>query len=266
MINNDERDGNRSKARATAQSSLGWVGKVLVSCYNISLSCVSSCNSQRFELTFIIFFSLHFIDQTESCGRGHTNSTLDEPLHICHTFFFFCNSLKHDDRRTYRSEIIHNPHALWMYMFRSMYITTLHCCSFCLAHFLRSSICSTSLDSSTTLPLTIVCVTTFTIFRVLTSGSSAKESKQVTLLGRQNTFIFYSILFFHFTTYRAKDIHSFLLSQMHTGIQENKVTCTYFWEAEELLSPCLKRYKSDMKYWPNGFENFVNMNAQMTHR
>lgn len=154
------------------------------------------------------FFPLHFIDQTESCGRGHTNSTLDEPQQICQTFFFAIhyNMMR---RRTYRSEIIHNPHALWMYMFRSMYITTLQCCSFCLAHFLRSSICSTSLDSSTTLPLTIVCVTTFTIFRVLTSGSSAKESKQVTLLWRQNTFIFHSILFFHFTTYinKAKDIH-----------------------------------------------------------
>lgn len=36
-MNNDEMDRNRSKARATAQSSLGWVGKGLVSCYNISL-------------------------------------------------------------------------------------------------------------------------------------------------------------------------------------------------------------------------------------
>lgn len=41
-----------------------------------------------------------------------------------------------------------------------------------LVHLLRSSKCSTSLDSSTTLPLTMVCVTTFTIFLVLTSGSS----------------------------------------------------------------------------------------------
>ena len=40
-------------------------------------------------------------------------------------------------------------------------------------YFLVSSICSTSLDSSTTLPLTMVWVTTFTIFLVLTSGSPA---------------------------------------------------------------------------------------------
>lgn len=135
---------------------------------------------------------------------------------------------------------MHNPHALWMYMFRSMYITTLHCCSFCLAHFLRSSICSTSLDSSTTLPLTIVCVTTFTIFRVLTSGSSAKESKQVTLLGRQNTFIFHSILFFHFTTYRAEDIHSFLLSQMLTGIQTIKWRALTFGRRRNFFHPVWK--------------------------
>lgn len=38
--------------------------------------------------------------------------------------------------------------------------------------------CSTSLDSSTTLPLTIVCVTTFTIFLVLTSGSSVIHLSQ----------------------------------------------------------------------------------------
>lgn len=47
-----------------------------------------------------------------------------------------------------------------------------------LAHFLCSSNCSTSLDSSTTLPLTIVCVTTFTIFLVLTSGSSVTDLRQ----------------------------------------------------------------------------------------
>lgn len=41
-------------------------------------------------------------------------------------------------------------------------------------HFFRSSICSTSLDSSTTFPFTMVWVTTLTIFLVLTSGSSTK--------------------------------------------------------------------------------------------
>lgn len=45
-----------------------------------------------------------------------------------------------------------------------------------LAHFLHSSICSTSLDSSTTLPLIMVWVTTFTIFLVLTSGSSVAQN------------------------------------------------------------------------------------------
>ena len=39
-------------------------------------------------------------------------------------------------------------------------------------HFFGSSMCSTSLDSSTTLPLIMVWVTTFTIFLVRTSGSS----------------------------------------------------------------------------------------------
>lgn len=42
-------------------------------------------------------------------------------------------------------------------------------------YFFVSSICSTSLDSSTTLPLTIVWVTTLTIFLVRTSGSSAQR-------------------------------------------------------------------------------------------
>lgn len=46
-----------------------------------------------------------------------------------------------------------------------------------LAHFLRSSICSTSLDSSTTLPFTMVWVTTLTIFLVLTSGSSVTQER-----------------------------------------------------------------------------------------
>lgn len=45
-------------------------------------------------------------------------------------------------------------------------------------HFFRSSICSTSLDSSTTFPFTMVWVTTLTIFLVLTSGSSTKGRKK----------------------------------------------------------------------------------------
>lgn len=42
----------------------------------------------------------------------------------------------------------------------------------------RSSICSTSLDSSTTFPFTMVWVTTLTIFLVLTSGSSTEGKKK----------------------------------------------------------------------------------------
>lgn len=47
-----------------------------------------------------------------------------------------------------------------------------------LFYFFVSSICSTSLDSSTTLPLIMVCVTTFTILRVRTSGSSAERKTE----------------------------------------------------------------------------------------
>lgn len=46
------------------------------------------------------------------------------------------------------------------------------------SHFLDSSICSTSLDSSTTFPLIMVWVTTLTIFLVRTSGSSAKTNSK----------------------------------------------------------------------------------------
>lgn len=45
------------------------------------------------------------------------------------------------------------------------------------AQFLSSSICSTSLDSPTTFPLIMVWVTTFTIFLVLTSGSSVTRQE-----------------------------------------------------------------------------------------
>lgn len=48
--------------------------------------------------------------------------------------------------------------------------------------FLISSISSTSLDSSTTLPSTIVWVTTFTIFLVRTSGSSAQTTRNRQML------------------------------------------------------------------------------------
>lgn len=48
-------------------------------------------------------------------------------------------------------------------------------------YFLVSSICSTSLDSSTTLPSTIVWVTTFTIFLVRTSGSSVQTVRVLKL-------------------------------------------------------------------------------------
>lgn len=62
----------------------------------------------------------------------------------------------------------------WLSRLRSRLL--LHLCTHTLSHFLRSSICSTSLDSSTTLPLIMVWVTTFTIFLVLTSGSSVKQN------------------------------------------------------------------------------------------
>lgn len=48
-----------------------------------------------------------------------------------------------------------------------------------LFYFFVSSICSTSLDSSTTLPLIMVCVTTFTILRVRTSGSSVDRKTEM---------------------------------------------------------------------------------------
>lgn len=91
----------------------------------------------------------------------------------------------------------HHPMNYQCIYFRSMYTTTLHCCSVFLAHFLRSSICSTSLDSSTTLPFTIVCVTTFTIFRVLTSGSSAENQSSIDhFTWKAKYIIFYSTLLF----------------------------------------------------------------------
>lgn len=137
---------------------------------------VSFWNSQRFELTFIVSLCTLLIKQNP-CGNTHTHthSTLDrwdEPQEFCQTYI-------RGEKKNIQIRNHPQPHVLSMYIFQSMYITTLHCCSFFLAHFLRSSICSTSLDSSTTLPLTIVCVTTFTIFRVLTSGSSAKSQNRV---------------------------------------------------------------------------------------
>lgn len=46
------------------------------------------------------------------------------------------------------------------------------------SYFLDSSICSTSLDSSTTFPLIMVWVTTLTIFLVRTSGSSVERNSE----------------------------------------------------------------------------------------
>lgn len=132
-----------------------------------------------------------------------------------------------------------------MHIFRSMYTTTLHCCSFSfLAHFLRSSICSTSLDSSTTLPFTIVCVTTFTIFRVLTSGSSANNQSRIDHL-----------------TWKSKYIILYLISICASVCahwnSENERMVTYFWEVEEFLSPCLETY--NMCFYTNKEVYFVKL-------
>lgn len=61
-----------------------------------------------------------------------------------------------------------------------------------ISYFLVSSICSTSLDSSTTLPSTMVWVTTFTIFLVRTSGSSAqtRNRQMLTLLYGESVPVF----------------------------------------------------------------------------
>lgn len=128
-------------------------------------------------------------------------------------------------RRTYSSEI--TPHCrsdAYIQIFVYNYITLL--LLFFLAHFLRSSICSTSLDSSTTLPFTIVCVTTFTIFRVLTSGSSANNQSRID----------------HFTWKSKYIIFLFWAPVCAHWNSENERMVTYFWEVEEFLSPCLETY------------------------
>lgn len=91
------------------------------------------------------------------------------------------------------------------------------------SHFLLSSICSTSLDSSTTLPLIIVWVTTFTIFLVRTSGSSAGWEEEGRVRRERE---------------RDKEIMAGQASSHLIGWNGFEWRTSYFWVEEELPLHC----------------------------